>query len=83
MNKEQVQEALGRIDNALAQLNINRQGHIILTNDLQLVSRCCADKFDGTIEAEVIPEKKNVRTNLKTKRPTTGNPDSKGSGDSV
>lgn len=77
IEKTKVQEAIGRIDNALAQLNINRQAHIILTNDLQLVQAVCMDSYDN------IAEKKDGGTNIIPIRPESNNEDKQGSGDSV
>jgi len=73
MDKKQVQEAIGRIDNALAQLNINRQGHIILINDLQLVQQCCTEYFTNEL---VIKDLENERTNIIPIHPESDNEDS-------
>lgn len=86
MNKKQVQEAITRIDNALAQLNTNRQGHIILTNDIHLIQTVCMDYFDDMIEAETIPirpEKEDERTDKSVDDVEPGDEDSEGSGDGV
>ena len=58
MDKKKVQEAIARIDQALAQLNINRQAHIILTNDIRLIQTCCMEYFDDEL---VIKDLENER----------------------
>ena len=45
MEQEQVKVALARIDQAIASLNMPRSNHILLTQDLQLVQKCCAELF--------------------------------------
>lgn len=75
MDKKQVQEAIGRIDNALAQLAINRQGHIILTNDLQLVQQCCTEYFSDKEAAKAVSEKKDGGTNIIPIHPKPGDKD--------
>lgn len=66
MKKQQVQEALKRIDGLLSRAKIvepvlSRQDHIILVNDLNLVQQCCLDYFDNMEGAkESVEEKKDV-----------------------
>ena len=80
MNKKQIQEALARVDNALAQLNINRQGHIILTNDMKSIQYCCMEYFADEL---VIKDLENERADVITVHSEPNDEDSEGSGDSV
>lgn len=68
MDKKKIQEAIARIDNAIAQLNVNRQVHIALVNDVRLVQDCCMERFNV--------ESKNVGTDKPTKRPKSVNKNS-------
>ena len=79
-DKKQVQEAIGRIDNALAQLNVNRQVHIALTNDVQLIQKCCAGYFEDEM---VIKDLENERANIIPINPEPGDENIEGGGDSV
>lgn len=59
MEQKQVQEALARIDDILGKARIvnpvlNRQDHIQLTQDLQLVQRCCVEGLEAVKELAVI-----------------------------
>ena len=49
-DKIKVQEALSRIDIAVAQLNLKRQNHIQLIQDMRLLNECCMDYFDDEQE---------------------------------
>ena len=80
MDKKKVQEAIGRIDNALAQLNINRQAHIILTNDIRLIQTCCMEYFDDEL---VIKDLENERAIEHVDDVEVGDENIKGSGDGV
>ena len=80
MDKKKVQEAIGRIDQALAQLNINRQAHIILTNDMRLIQTCCMEYFDDEL---VIKDLENERADKPTDSPEPGDENCKRSGDGV
>ena len=80
MDKKKVQEAIGRIDQALAQLNINRQAHIILTNDIRLIQTCCMEYFDDEL---VIKDLENERAIEHVDDVEPGDENIKGSGDSV
>jgi len=71
-NKEQVQKAIAEIDGNLASLNMPRQAHITLVNDIKLVQAVCMDYF----EEEGAKEKKDVRTDKPTKCPKSCNKDS-------
>jgi len=77
IKKEQVQESMKRIDGAVAQLNINREGHVILVNDLRLVQQCCMDSFDDKVEAE------NERNIKLSEYIEPGDENIEGGGDSV
>lgn len=61
-NKKQVQESIKRIDNAVSQLNGNRQTHITLANDVTLVQKVCMDYFDERTAKKEIEESEDVRT---------------------
>jgi hypothetical protein len=74
MDKKQVQEAIGRIDQAVAQLTCNRQTHITLVNDMQLIQQCCMKQFE---------EPEDGGTNIIPISPTTGDENSEGSGDGI
>ncbi len=63
MKEEQVQIALKRIDQAVAQLNGPREAHVTLSQDIQLIRQCCVKSF---------VEKKDGGTDKQPKRPTTG-----------
>jgi hypothetical protein len=57
MEQKQVQEALARIDQVVSGVNMPRNSHIQLTQDLQLVQACCAKGLEAmkaleTIEAD-------------------------------
>lgn len=80
MDKKKVQEAIGRIDQALAQLNINRQAHIILTNDIRLIQTCCMEYFDDEL---VIKDLENERAIEHVDDVEPGDEDCEGSGDGV
>jgi len=60
LDQKRVQEAIGRVDNAIAQLSANRQTHLVLVSDLQMIQQCCKDYFD---DEEELKEKQDVRTN--------------------
>jgi hypothetical protein len=72
LNQKRVQEAINRIDGAIAQVTANRQTHLVLVNDLQIIQQCCKDYFDDEKE---LTEKKDVGTNKPAKRPKPGNKD--------
>jgi len=90
MNEKQVQESLVRIDGALSQLNINRQSHIMIANDLKLVQDCCTASFKLEQDLIAVEEKLektkqeftdymetvNVRTDKSTDSITTCNQNS-------
>ena len=80
MDKKKVQEAIGRIDQALAQLNINRQAHIILTNDIRLIQTCCMEYFDDEL---VIKDLENERAIEHVDDVEPVKEDCEGSGDGV
>jgi hypothetical protein len=61
MNKKQVQESIKRLDSAVAQLNINRQGHMVLVNDLKIIQQCCMDYFDNEDELKNKSTKKEKK----------------------
>ena len=50
LDKNKVQEALGRVDNAVSQLNLKRQDHILLAQDMRLITKCCVEYFDDEQE---------------------------------
>jgi hypothetical protein len=50
LNKNKVQESLNRVDNAVAQLNLRRQDHITLLQDMRLLNECCMEYFDDENE---------------------------------
>jgi hypothetical protein len=50
LDKSKVQESLNRVDNAVAQLNLRRQDHIILTQDMRLLNECCMEYFEDESE---------------------------------
>lgn len=50
MQKEQVQEAIKRIDSVLKQVNLPRDVHLGLVEDLNLVQNCCIIKFQSDEE---------------------------------
>jgi len=52
MDEKQVQEALARIDQVVSQVNMPRQAHMQLTQDLQLIQRCCVELANLTTEAK-------------------------------
>ena len=52
MDEKQVQEALGRIDQVVSQVNMPRQAHMQLTQDLQLIQRCCVELTNSKSEAK-------------------------------
>ncbi len=87
MDKKQVQEALGRINQALAQLNTNRQGHLTLVNDVRLIQTVCTERFaEGEAKPKVEPkkpEKKDGGTDEQFKRLESDYENSEGSGDSI
>jgi len=49
-DKTKVQEALNRIDGAVSQLNLRRQDHIQLVQDMRLLNECCMEYFDDEQE---------------------------------
>jgi len=67
MDQKQVQEALGRIDQVVSGVNMPRNAHIQLSQDLQLVQQCCVQGLEAIKELEYIKkdpeENKNVGTN--------------------
>ena len=67
MKEEQVQIALKRIDQAVAQLTSTRETHTVLAQDIQLIRQCCVAYF---------VEKENGGTDEQSKRPTTCDQDS-------
>ena len=88
MDKKKVQEALGRIDNILAQVATDRRSHTALANDIQLIQGACMGYFasmEAAKEKEVIrlPEKKDGRTNEPTDNVESRDEDIEGSGDSI
>ena len=80
MDKKQVQEAISHIDGVLAQLNVNRQVHIALINDMQLIQQCCSGYFADEL---VIKDLENERAVKSVVNVAIDNEDSEGSGDSV
>jgi len=86
MNKKQVQEAVKRIDEALASIPTNRESHIVLSKDLLLLQQCCESHFAAieatvkppatTIPIKPEPEKENGGTDKPTKRPESGDQNS-------
>lgn len=84
MDKKQVQESLNRIDQAVSQLNLNRESHVCLVNDLRLVQQCCMQQFEEKTEETVEePEKEDGGTNIIPISLESDDEDSEGSGDSV
>lgn len=77
MEKKQVQEAISRVDQAVAQLAVNRQVHIALTQDIQLIQQCCMKQF------EIKEESEDGGTNIIPIGTATSDKNIKGSGDSV
>ena len=81
LDQKRVQEAINRIDSAIAQVTANRQTHLVLVNDLQIIQQCCKDYFDDEKELSAnkpkqeLKEKKDVGTDKPTKRPKSGNQD--------
>jgi len=73
MDKKQVQEAINRIDQALATLHCDRATHIALVNDLRQVQFCCMEYF----------EVENERTYVNSNCTPTGDENSEGSGDGI
>ena len=47
MEQKQIQEALQRIDQVVSGVNMPRSAHIQLTQDLQLVQKCCVELFEN------------------------------------
>lgn len=45
MEQKQIQEALARIDQVVSGVNMPRNTHIQLTQDLALVQKCCVELF--------------------------------------
>jgi len=75
--KKQVQEALGRIDQVLAQVNSSRQGHAQLANDMHLVQVVCMEHFanmESTKEAKIIPIRPEVVEDGRTDEPVVDAP---------
>lgn len=58
-DKKQVQESIKRIDNAIAQLNGNRQTHVTLANDIALVQKVCMDYFEVVGQTPIVEEAKH------------------------
>jgi hypothetical protein len=58
MEQKQVQEALARIDQVISSVNMPRNGHIQLTQDLQLVQKCCAEGLEAVKELDIISKEK-------------------------
>ena len=76
-DKQAVQQAINRIDQAVAQLNMNREAHVMLTRDIALIQDTCYTYFTS------IEEKKDGGTDKQPECPGPGDEDSEGSGDSV
>ena len=79
MEKKQVQEAIGRIDNLLGKARftepiLNREDHVVLVNDIRLIQQCCMKQFE---------EPEDERANIVPIRPEPGNEACEGGGDSV
>ena len=74
MDKKQVQAAIGRVDSAVAQLNMNREAHVLLVNDIQLIQQCCMKQFE---------EPEDGGTDEQSDSPEPCDEDSQGGGDSV
>lgn len=83
MDKEQVAKAIGRVDNAVSQLAVNRQVHVALVNDMQLIQKCCTAYFGSLTACKSYEESKDGGTNIIPIRSEPGDEDSEGSGDSV
>ncbi len=66
MKEEQVQIALKRIDQTVAQLSGSRETHAVLAQDIQLIRQCCVGYF-------VKAEKKDGGTDKQPKRPKPRN----------
>ena len=75
MDKKQVQAAIGRIDQVTAQLNMSRDAHIQLVNDIKLVQSVC--------EAYFKEEPKDGGTDKCPEHVEPGDENSQGGGDSV
>jgi len=82
MEKRQVQEAISRIDQAVAQLTVNRHVHVALVNDIKLIQQCCTEYF-GRVEWPQESEPKDGRTNIIPFSPEPDDEGCEGSGDSV
>ena len=63
MDEKQVQQALSRVDQAVAQLASDRKTHTLLAKDIQLIRNCCAGYF---------VENKDGGTDKQPKRPRPG-----------
>lgn len=90
MDKKQVQEAIARVDGLLGRARfsnpiLNRNDHIQLVNDMQMIQIVCMERFDPPkpIEKPKEVEKKDGRTNIIPIRPKSDDEDSEGGGDSV
>ena len=82
MDKKQVQEAIGRIDGIIGKARfteplLNREDHIVLSRDMQLIQQCCMKQFEPKEEPE------DGGTNIIPIGIATGDEDIEGSGNSV
>ncbi len=82
LDKKQVQEALGRIDQALVKVNGDRIVHIGLVNDIRMIQTICMERFEAgepdkdPNEDPKEPEVDDGGTDKPTVDATTGNKDS-------
>ena len=76
-DKKEIQEAISRVDQAIAQLAVNRQVHITLTQDIRLIQQYCMQVF------AVKEEPEDGGTNIIPIDTESGDENIEGSGDSV
>ena len=81
-DKTKVQEALNRIDSAVAQLQMNRKDHVLLLNDVKLLNECCMEYFDDEQELKTV-RIHNERANQHIVDAESCDADSEGSGNSI
>jgi hypothetical protein len=54
MEQKQIQEALARIDQVISSVNMPRNSHIQLAQDLQLVQKCCTEGLEAIKELRIV-----------------------------
>jgi hypothetical protein len=82
MDKKQVQAAIGRIDQVTAQLNMNREAHVQLANDIRLVQSVCEQFFNERDSAKK-EEPEDGGTNIIPLHAESSSEDIERGGDSV